>query len=161
MSESRSHLILIPLSVMLALLLAIYPLPLAWSHYRPEMVCLVTIYWVLHRPEQLGVGFAWLVGFIQDVVEDGVWGGHAVALAFVAYVCLMAYRRLRIYSLAQQALWIFVFVGVHQVLVNWLQSLDGYGGQVRYLTISALATALVWPFLVMVLDFAQRRYRLL
>jgi rod shape-determining protein MreD len=157
----RSHFILIAVSVLLAMLFAIYPLPLSWSNYRPEILCLVIIYWVLHKPEQVGVGFAWLVGMVQDVVEDGVWGGHAVALALVAYICLMSYRRLRIYSLVQQAVWVFVFVGVHQVLVNWIQSLDGYAGQVRYLTISAMATALVWPFLALSLDFVQRRYRLL
>ena len=102
-------------SLLAALLVAVYPLSPAVSVYRPELLCLVVIYWVLHSPHQLGVGVAWCVGLLQDLVEDGVWGGHALALALVAYIGIMSYRRLRTYSMTQQMFWVFVFVGIHQL----------------------------------------------
>lgn len=147
-------------SLLLALLVAVYPLSPQWSVYRPELICLIVIYWVLHTPHQLGVGLAWLVGLLQDVVEDSVWGGHALALALVAYICLMSYRRLRSYSLSQQTFWIFVFVGIHQLFVNWIQGLGGYSGPARFMVISALVSAVCWPVLVICMRPVQRRYRI-
>jgi rod shape-determining protein MreD len=147
-------------SLAVAFLVAVYPLPMNWSVYRPELVCVVIIYWVLHKPYNIGVGIAWCVGLVQDIVEDAVWGAHALALAVVAYICLMSYRRLRSYSLGQQSVWVFVFVGIHQLMVNWIQSLSGYGSPVWYLSVSALITAFCWPFLVIALDRLQRFYRL-
>lgn len=160
MSQSLSYRFLLLFSLLMALLVAIYPLPPAWSAYRPELVSLLVIYWILHKPDQMGVGVAWCIGLIQDIVEDSVWGGHALALAFVAYVCLMSYRRLRSYSLSQQTFWVFVFVGIHQLFVNWMQGLDGYGSSARYMTISALVTAACWPLLVSCLRHLRHRYRL-
>lgn len=154
------NLLLLLVSLFVSLLVAIYPLPSSLSVYRPELVSLVVIYWVLYKPNHIGVGIAWCVGLLQDIVEDSVWGGHALALAFVAYICLMSYRRLRSYSLSQQTFWIFVFVGIHQLFVNWIQSLDGYGSPARYMTISALVTAAFWPILVLCMGLVQRRYRL-
>lgn len=160
MARPWSHTLWLLASVLFALLVAIYPLPAGLSVFRPEVVCLVIIYWVLHRPEHVGVGVAWCVGLVQDIVEDSVWGGHAMALAFVAYICLTSYRRLRSYSISQQTFWVFVFVGVHQLFVNWIQGLDGYGSPVLYMTASAFVTAALWPILVICAGAVQRRYRL-
>lgn len=160
MSHPWSYTLLLLFSLFAALLVAIYPLPPTWSVYRPELVCLLVIYWVLHKPHHIGVGIAWCIGLVQDIVEDSVWGGHALALAFIAYVCLMSYRRLRSYSLSQQTFWIFVFVGIHQLFVNWMQGLDGYGSPAWYMTVSAFVTAACWPMLVICQRYLQRRYRL-
>jgi rod shape-determining protein MreD len=147
-------------SLVVAILVAIYPLSPASSVYRPELLCLVVIYWVLNGPHQWGVGIAWCVGLVQDVVEDGVWGGHALALSLVAYIALMSYRRLRTYSMTQQTFWIFVFVGIHQLFVNWIQGLDGYAAPARYLVISAGVSAACWPLLVLLMRSVQQRYRI-
>lgn len=160
MASPVPFIVVLVVSLMLALLVSIYPLSPAHSVYRPELLCLVVVYWVLNGPHQLGVGVAWCVGLIQDVVEDGVWGGHALALALVAYIALMSYRRLRTYSMTQQAFWIFVFVGIHQLFVNWIQGLNGYAAPARYLVISAAVSAACWPLLVLVLREVQRRYRI-
>lgn len=158
--SSAPYWILLLSSLFVALLAAIYPMPGGWSEYRPEWLCLLIVYWVLFTPHYIGVGFAWTVGLIQDVVEDAVWGGHALALAFVAYICLMSYQRLRSYSLLQQTFWVFVFVGIHQLFVNWVQGLDGYAGPARMMVTSSLVTAACWPLLVICMRKLQRRYRI-
>lgn len=118
------------------------------------------IYWVLHSPHQVGVGIAWLLGLLQDLIEDGIWGGHALALSLVAYISLMSYRRLRTYSISQQAFWIFIFVGIHQLFVNWVQGLGGYAAPAHFMVTSALISAVCWPLLVLFMRLVQRRYRL-
>lgn len=146
-------------SLLVALLVAVYPLSPNLSVYRPELLCLLVIYWIMHSPHQIGVGIAWCVGLLQDLVEDGVWGGHALALALVAYISLMSYRRLRSYSISQQTFWTFIFVGIHQLFVNWVQGLSGYAAPARYMVISAFVSAVCWPLLVLLMFLLLRRHR--
>lgn len=160
MSNSVAYLLVFSATVFLGLLAAVYPLSPSWSAYRPEWICLVIIYWALYTPQHAGITLAWGVGLLQDVVEDSVWGGHAFALALVTYVCLMSYRRLRSYSVTQQAVWIFVFVGLHQMFINWFQGFDGYSGPAHLMLLSSLVTAACWPLLVICLRRLQRRYRI-
>lgn len=148
------------IGIFVGLLLSVYPLPPAMSPFRPEWICLFTIYWVWHTPQYVGVGIAWAVGLLQDVVEGAVWGGHAFALAMLAYICLMSYRRLRSYALSQQIFWVFVFVGLHQMFVNWFQGFEGYSVVASHMILSALITAACWPLLVICMQSLQRRYRI-
>jgi rod shape-determining protein MreD len=160
MSSPLSAFLVFATGLLAALLVAVYPLSPGVSIYRPELLCLLVIYWVLHNPHQVGVGVAWCLGLLQDLVEDGVWGGHALALALVAYIGTMSYRRLRTYSIGQQSFWIFVFVGIHQLFVNWIQGLNGYAAPARYMIVSALVSAACWPALVLLMRWVQRRYRI-
>lgn len=150
--------ILFVVSVFCGLLAAIYPLSPAVSALRPEWMCLIVIYWVLYAPQRVGIGAAWGVGLFLDVLEGAVWGGHAFAFAAVAYVCTMSYRRLRSYSLSQQSFWVFVFVGLHQMFVNWFQGFEGYSDTPRQMLLSSLITAVCWPLLVLLLRRAQRYF---
>lgn len=138
---------LISLSVMLGLLVSIYPLSPAFNSLRPELLCLLVIYWVTNLPLRLGIFFSASVGLMQDLVEGVVWGAHAAGLAMVAYVCIRAYQRIKNYSVWHQALWIFVFVGIHQIIVNWFQGLAGYRQPPLDLLISTAISALFWPLL--------------
>ena len=156
---SASFLIAFLLSLLLAFMMAVYPMSHAMSAVRPEFVCLVIMFWVLFCPRQVGVGIAWVVGLAQDIVEGGVWGGHALALSFVAYLCINAYQRLRNYSVQQQTAWVFVFVTIHQMFVNWFQGLEYYASPIHYVVGSSLVTALFWPVLVLMMRKLQRQYR--
>lgn len=160
MSNSVPFSLLFFTTICFGLLAAIYPLSPPVSVFRPEWICLIMIYWVLHTPNHIGIGIAWTVGLFQGVLEGSVWGGHAFALAAVSYVCLMSYRRLRSYSLTQQSFWIFIFVGLHQMFVNWFQGFEGYADAPRQMLLSSLVTAAFWPLLVLFLKGMQRRYRI-
>ena len=135
----------------ISLMLAIFPLPFSVAWYRPDWVVLLVIYWAVYRPSSMGVGYAWLIGLLQDVFVDGVWGAHALALSFIAYICSKAYRRLRTYSLSQQTFWVFVFVGIHHVFVNWVQSFTGFSAKPHLMFASVLTGAACWPILVLLL----------
>lgn len=158
MSSTVPFFILFLSSVLFGMLIAIYPLSPSVSVFRPEWVCLIVIYWALHTPQHVGIGIAWCVGLLLDVLEGAVWGGHAFAFAAVSYICLMSYRRLRSYSLSQQCFWIFVFVGLHQMFVNWFQGFEGYSDAPRQMLLSSLVTTACWPLLVVFLRRAQRHY---
>lgn len=152
---------LVALSFLTAFLFAVFPLPRDYSLLRPEVVCLLVLYWVMFNPEQIGVTLAFVVGVLQDVVEGVVWGAHAVALAVLAYICLVSYQRIRNYSVWHQALWVFVLVGTHQVLVNWIQGLAGYQVPVAHMLIPTMVSALCWPALCYGMNRLRRQYRII
>ena len=151
MSTRRRVMVLIFASLLLALIFCVYPLPPAFALVRPELLCLLMIYWIMDSPQHFGMLFGWCIGLVQDVAENTVWGAHALALMLVAYVCQVSYQRMRSYSVWHQSMWIFVFLGMHQVIANWVQSMAGYHAQVYSLLMPAVVTALFWPLLILVM----------
>lgn len=141
------------------MVLAVAPLPAEYAYLRPELVCLLVIFWIMSTPEHLGMLFAFLVGLLQDVVELGVWGGHAMALTLLAYICLMSYQRIRSYSVWHQSLWVFVLVGVHQVVVNWVQGIAGYRTPTHLLLLPTAISAVSWPLVVLFFVRIRHLYR--
>ena len=139
--------LLASVSVLFCLFLGVIPLTGAAVDFRPEFLCLLIIFLVLIAPQYVGLTLAFLVGLLQDVVEFGVWGAHAFALVLVAYSLISAEQRMRSYSLWQQSLWVAVLVGMHQVVVNWVNGLAGYSSSLTVLLASTSVSALFWPVL--------------
>lgn len=156
---SRSSVwILILLSLTVALVLSIVPLPV-WARWaRPEWVALVLLYWVVALPERVGIGVAWLTGIVLDIVEGVPLGANAFALAVVAYITLILYQRLRMYAMWQQAGLIFVLIGMHQLLCHWVQTLTAQVLPTLLFLLPALVSALLWPSLTWLLGRLQQHY---
>lgn len=142
------------------LIVAIYPVPSNYALLRPEFLCLFVVYWVTHTPQYFGVFIAWTAGMIQDLAEGVVWGAHAVALSIVAYICLVAYQRIKSYSVWHQSLWVFILVGFHQVMANWVLGLAGYKGEPLDLIVSTTVSALFWPLIFFCISRIRLHYRM-
>lgn len=148
----------IALSLIAAELLNILPLPL-WAQWgRPELLALVLIYWVIAVPERVGIVVAWCVGFTQDIVEGAPLGQNALALSILAYLSLLLYQRLRMFTPLQQAGVIFMLVGLNQLLCNWVQTLTGAVTPDLLFLFPALVSALIWPLLSEFLRLLRRAY---
>lgn len=137
--------LMVIVSVILALLISIFPLPEGYAILRPELICLIVVYWVTNAPQHLGVTFAFFTGLSYDLIQHTVWGAHGLGLVIVAYICINAYQRFTRYSVWHQALWVCVLVGVHQIVVNWIQSLSGYHAPLGVLLGATVMTSLLWP----------------
>ena len=102
--QDRPHSIwVIFLSFFIAYLLAIVPFPEWAMNYRPEWVPMVLIYWTMALPYRVGIGSAWAVGLVLDVLEGATLGVNALALVVVAYVALSLHQRMRMFSALQQS----------------------------------------------------------
>lgn len=135
----------IAITILLALLLSVMPLPHQWLWFRPSFTALLMIFWITRMPENLGVGFAWVVGFLEDLVTGAALGTHALALAVLAYFSLLTYRRTRAFNPAQQLMWVFILVGINQVVGNWVHSLAGKPVPGLTFLWPAVTSALLWP----------------
>ena len=103
MSRTRNGWVL-PVSLLLALLLGLVPLPEWLQPLRPYWVALVLAYWVLEEPEKMGLGAAFLLGLVADLSFGGLIGEQAMRLTIMAFILDRFRARMRFFPLSQQAL---------------------------------------------------------
>lgn len=147
-------------SFAVALVLAVYPLPLECRWWRPEFVLLVAIFWISVFPLTISLFFLCFVGLYQDLLEGVPFGQHSLSLVIVAYICILSYQRVRNFAIWKEAGWIFVLVGLAQLPGNWVQSMSGRPMSGLVFLAPAFSSALVWPLVKMLLDRVSRHYRI-
>ncbi len=135
-----------------ALLFSIWPLPDWALLLRPEFAALLVLYAVLVAPFRMGMLFAWVLGLSIDVLESAVLGQHALALTVLAYLCFLLHTRIRLFSLLEQVISVFVLVGIYQLIGNWVQGIAGVRLYNLGFLLPALTSALLWPLALLVLE---------
>lgn len=131
-------------SIFAALLLALLPLPDAVAPFRPFWMALVLAYWILEHGDDSGLGFAFLIGLLVDVVQGTLLGEYALRLVVVAFLLDRFRSRLRFYPIWQQVL------AIAALLVNdWIVTaiIHAFLGQPQHplATLGAAAVgALLW-----------------
>ncbi len=100
----RGRLWLLPVSVLVALVLGLLPLPLAVQGLRPYWLALVVAYWVIEEPERAGLGLAFIAGLLADLAFGALLGEQALRLVIMAFILQRFRTQLRFFPLPQQAL---------------------------------------------------------
>jgi len=150
---------LVPLTVAVALMLVMLPLPDAVEPLRPDWVALVVLYWAVALPERFGLVFAWFTGLLLDVTTGALLGQHALGLILIAAVALRLHQRLRVFPLPHQALVVVALVFFKQVIVLWTSGVAGRAPEEPWLYMLAPLTALVfWPIVFVILRDLRRRH---
>ena len=67
MSRGRESWWWVLLSVLLASLLTVIAVPEPIRVLRPFWLALIVIYWRIEAPDRFGIGFAFVLGLLQDV----------------------------------------------------------------------------------------------
>jgi len=94
----------LPVSVVLAILLGLVPLPDVLQPLRPYWLGLVVAYWVIEDNERVGLVFAFCMGLIADLAFGSVLGEQALRLTVMAFILQRFRSQLRFFPIAQQAL---------------------------------------------------------
>ena len=113
---------------------------------------MAVIYWIMMWPRVFGLGTAWTVGLILDVLQGELLGQHALALTIVGYLTLRFHLQIRIFPLWQLTMTVFAlltFDGFIQLLIEGLAGLP-IAGPIRWTRI--LSGALLWPIVLGVMD---------
>jgi rod shape-determining protein MreD len=148
------------MTIIIAIILTVLPLP-GWAEsFRPAWLLMVVIYWAIALPHRVGIGIAWISGLILDVIQGTLLGENALIFICLTYIAIKIHRQIRMFSLLGQAGIIFLLMVLNQILVFWLQGLQGIGISGEWFWASALVSACLWPWLFMVLTDCLRRYRL-
>lgn len=142
-----------------ALLLTILPMPELLQGLRPEWVTLVLIYWCMALPYRIGIGWAWLAGLMLDVSTGSLLGQHAMTLSVVAFLTLKLHQRIRIFPLMQQGFAILVLVAMTQLINLWINGIINTPPRSWTYWLPSLISAMLWPWLFVVMRGARRHFR--
>jgi rod shape-determining protein MreD len=146
------------LSVLVALVLSVLPLPSWLAILRPAFLVLTVLYWSIVAPRAGGLALGFVAGVALDVFQGTVLGQHALALTVITYVAVREHQKIRSKPLFQQALIVFGALVVYEFV---LFAIDGWSGHpmtspVRWA--HTLTGALIWPLAVVLLDRAHSRH---
>ncbi|MCZ6457879.1 MAG: rod shape-determining protein MreD [Gammaproteobacteria bacterium] len=154
---------LILLTIALAMVLAIFHVPESWPQWlgwlRPAWLAMVVFYWVMELPHRLGLISAWVIGLLLDVLYADPLGLNGFLLAAITYVVWRFYERLRMYSIVQQCIVVFLLVLVTESLRIVVQDVAWSRGWSWGVILPALMSMLTWPFVYLVLQRARLQVR--
>ncbi len=147
------------LTLGVALLLMILPLP-EWARaFRPQWAVLVLIYWCLALPHRISVGTGFVLGLLLDVLTGTLLGQHALGLSLVAYLTVQLHARIRVFPLWQQAFAVLVLLVLEHLLSLWVMTAIGQAPPaLRYWAIP-LVGALLWPWVFVTLRNVRRQFK--
>jgi rod shape-determining protein MreD len=147
------------LTFSIAYLLAIVPFPDWAMNYRPEWVPMVLIYWVMALPYRVGIGWAWVVGLLLDILEGSILGVNALSLVILAYVTLSLHQRMRMFTTFQQSGLMLALIGLNVMICNWLQIITDQTVSTNLMFLMASVTsAIIWPSLFQLLRQIRRSF---
>ena len=148
----RRRLWILPVSVVVALLLGLLPLPQSVQGLRPYWLALVVAFWIIEEPERAGLGFAFIVGLVADLAFGTLLGEQALRLVIMGFILQRFRSQLRFYPLAQQALAIGGLLLNDRVVSAAIHLLLGLPQLPWMYWLAPLLGMLLWPPLFFVLD---------
>ena len=147
-------------SIFIAIVLSLLPLPDWTAWLRPAWVLLVVIYWTMHSPYRVNVGWAWALGLLMDLLTGTLIGEHALGYTIICYAVSRMYIRLRMYPLIQQSLSVFFFVLAYQFTLYCIQGFIGELPNSQLFWLSSVTSMLLWPWLFVLLRDWRRWLKL-
>jgi rod shape-determining protein MreD len=143
------------ITLAIAMVLTIFPLPSALVPLRPYWVALVMIFWCLETHDLVTLGNAFLVGIVLDLLTGSLLGLHALGLVILMYLVMRFRARLRFFPPWQQALSILALLLNDRIILLWIISLEGDGLPHASFWLAPVVSTLLWPWVFLLLD----RYR--
>ncbi|MGA2779859.1 MAG: rod shape-determining protein MreD [Steroidobacteraceae bacterium] len=147
----------VAISALVALTLAILPLPKALDPFRPDFLVLVVFYWSIESPRAGGLTLAFFAGLALDVVHGVVLGQHALALTLMAAWATNFRLRIRVFSPVSQSLTIFAFLAGYQFILFWIDGATGNAVTSLGRWVAPVIGALLWPLTVGTLSRLHER----
>jgi len=83
---------------------------------------MVLIYWCMALPTRVGVGTAWSVGLMLDVLYGSMLGENALAKSLIAFLAVRFHLQLRMFPRWQQAVVVLLLVILNNLLVLWIKA---------------------------------------
>ena len=149
--------LVIYLSLVVALILMILPLPDWAQMYRPNWMALTLIYWSMALPKRVGLWFAFFSGIVLDTALGTLLGQHTLALVIIIFFNLNFYQRIRVLALAQQAIYVFALLLINQVVVAWVEGIMGRPTPLLAYFGAPFIGMLIWPWVFVILRDIRRK----
>lgn len=147
--------VFIALTFLAAMVLAILPLP-DWAVYaRPQWVFLVLLFWVAVVPMRVGIGIAWIVGLLMDLLTGSLLGQHAFIYSLTAYLVIKFHPQLRNFPIWQQTGMVFLLAMLNLAIQYGVVMAIGSAPVEWSFWLSAMTSCIIWPWLYWLLQDYQ------
>lgn len=159
MNRARAQFLLLVGSVVIAMLLQLLPLPPSIAPLKPFWLAMVLIYWAIETPERVGLGMAFFLGLLGDVLAGHLLGEQAMRLTALVFIVLRFRARLRFFPMWQQAAAVFGLLLNDRVVVMMVRGFSSAPMPSSLFWLSPLVGMMIWPFLFILLDDLRGRLR--
>jgi rod shape-determining protein MreD len=148
-----------PLFIALTLLLALAAnmVPIGRQPWMPDLLSIVLVFWGVHQPRRVGVGFAFFFGLLIDVHHGALLGQHALAYSVLSFGAIALHRRLPWFNLANQAIQVLPLFVLAHLLSLAVRLLVGGMWPGWAVALAPLIEAALWPLASVLLLAPQRR----
>lgn len=140
------------LTLALALLLQLLPLPAALSIMRPLWIVLVLAYWSLFGPNVSVLTAALLMGLGIDTLYDCPLGQNVIGYLLVAYLLTRMRLTLGLYPTWQLAVALLPLWFLYALTMWVMDGMAHHPSDALPRFLPVLSTAVVWPVVVIALD---------
>jgi rod shape-determining protein MreD len=152
MSRMRQRAWAIPACLLAALLLGLAPLPEVLLPLRPFWLGLVVAYLAIELPDRIGIGRAFLLGLLADMLYGAVLGEHALRLVVLVGLLQHFRARLRFFPPLQQALAIGALLFNDRLVGALLHLLLGHPLLPLAWWLAPVVGLLLWPLVFVLID---------
>lgn len=134
------------LTLGLAAVLALVPLPGMAAALRPAWVPLFVLCWLIVSPRYCGLWFAWLAGLMLDLLYGSLLGQHALAMFCMVLAAGSQSRFIVRACWWQECCVVLLSTGLYELVVLCVDAASGRWSGVSAATFLApVSSALVWP----------------
>lgn len=144
-SAMHSRRIPVVITIIIALMLSVMPLPNWLEPFRPDWIAIVLIYWAMVLPRTWSVGSAWLVGLVLDVAQGTLLGQHALALSVIVFVTVKMHLLMRVFPAGQLIAAVFSLLALYQFILFWINGVAGIPVNATQYWGPVLTGAMIWP----------------
>jgi rod shape-determining protein MreD len=148
----------ISMSFLFAMILVIIPMPSWLIWWRPQWVFLVLIFWVLRAPNNVGIGIAFFVGLLLDLLTGKLLGLNAFIFSLLIFLLVQFQKQWRNLPLWQQIFMIFLLTLGNLSLKYIVYGIMGTESGTWAYWWSVFSSALIWPLLYLFLRNYQYRW---
>lgn len=131
--------------------------PFGRAAWTPDFLALVLVFWTIHQPLRVGIGFAFVFGLFVDVHQGALLGQHALSYTVLSFFAIAIHRRLLWFSVPSQAFQVFpLFAAAHAIELS-VRLLAGGAFPGFLILLSPVFESLLWPVVSVILLLPQRR----
>lgn len=131
--------------------------PFGRAAWTPDFLALVLVFWTIHQPLRVGIGFAFVFGLFVDVHQGALLGQHALSYTVLSFFAIAIHRRLLWFSVPSQAFQVFpLFAAAHAIELS-VRLLAGGAFPGFLILLAPVFESLLWPVVSVILLLPQRR----
>jgi len=154
---SKVHFVSI-LTLLISIIINLFPLPELVTPYKPPLLMLVLIYWSLAFPKIINLTYAFVFGIIMDVLLLMPLGYNAFLYTITIYLIIKLYPQIRLHSVRNQIFSLLIILFPYFIMSTFTNNMLNISYDILEALISMIISILIWPLLFSVLRFIRLKY---